>query len=646
MDGSNPAILTQLAEVAEAAGDLERAERAYRTLLVQTRDEAARARRPPEARRAGLAADGDPAAPLRPRAQARARRRGRRAARLRARRGDQGPGPGVAAAARAAGARRPRRARAAVREAARARGRHARRRRRSPRRWPRACARRASRRPPSRRSCGRSSPRPELARLHAPLVELARAAGQLQPLVERLLALVERRRRKADMGVAATLLLLAADIAERDFGDQTRALDLHRRAEEMQPRSFDVLTGIARLAQQQGERRRVRSRGARVQARAPARRAARRPPRRRCTGPPRWSSARAETREAGIASLSRGDREERRSRTRGGAGRRRGRARRGAGEDPAALRAHRPRSPATTRVLLDYLERRVATPDVDARAKCARRSTWRWRSTASDRMEPLLVRLADVAAERADGRDDATWALFELLRIKKAAGDLDAAAHILQRAAELLPLDRVMPLARDLAERAGRAGNRRLGAELLERLRTSAPADESVWRPLARPLRQPARPRRPRPPGRRRRCRCCPTSRRGISSAWRSPALRLAEDGGDGAAAAILQDVLLEERRPRGGARAAGRLLRAQRLRGRPGRPAGAGVRGGDRGARSATASSRRRFAWAACSNARTPSARPRPTSARWPSRPGAASCSSACSRCGPPATPPASTPS
>src|SRR5262249_40750907 len=38
MDGSNPTILTQLAEVAEAGGDLERAERAYRTLLVQTRE--------------------------------------------------------------------------------------------------------------------------------------------------------------------------------------------------------------------------------------------------------------------------------------------------------------------------------------------------------------------------------------------------------------------------------------------------------------------------------------------------------------------------------------------------------------------------------------------------------------------------------
>ena len=50
MDGSNPAILTQLGEVAEAAGDLERAERAYRTLLVQTRDGRGASTRTPPAR--------------------------------------------------------------------------------------------------------------------------------------------------------------------------------------------------------------------------------------------------------------------------------------------------------------------------------------------------------------------------------------------------------------------------------------------------------------------------------------------------------------------------------------------------------------------------------------------------------------------
>jgi Tfp pilus assembly protein PilF len=101
-----------------------------------------------------------------------------------------------------------------------------------------------------------------------------------------------------------------------------------------------------------------------------------------------------------------------------------------------------------------------------------------------DRLQALLLRLTDVASAVDERRDDAAWALLELLRIKKAAGDLDGAANALARAAEVLPFDRVLPLARDLADRAGRAGNRRLGAELLERLRASAPADESVWRPL------------------------------------------------------------------------------------------------------------------------------------------------------------------
>ena len=163
-----------------------------------------------------------------------------------------------------------------------------------------------------------------------------------------------------------------------------------------------------------------------------------------------------------------------------------------------------------------------------------------------DRMEPLLMRLADVAADNADGRDDATWALHELLRIKKAAGDLDAAARVLERAADLLPLERVMPLARDLAERAGRAGNLRLGAELLERLRTSAPADESVWRPLLEHyvgLRDRAGLARlvtetlPLLPdvGQRNHLRMALAR------------LQLGEDGADASAAGILQDVLLEE---------------------------------------------------------------------------------------------------
>ena len=87
-------------------------------------------------------------------------------------------------------------------------------------------------------------------------------------------------------------------------------------------------------------------------------------------------------------------------------------------------------------VLLDYLERRVATSDVTHR-EVREAVDLAVALHRDDRLEPLLVRLLDIAADRADGREDATWALFELLRIKKAAGQLDAAAQILQRAAEL-----------------------------------------------------------------------------------------------------------------------------------------------------------------------------------------------------------------
>ena len=104
-----------------------------------------------------------------------------------------------------------------------------------------------------------------------------------------------------------------------------------------------------------------------------------------------------------------------------------------------------------------------------------------------------------------------------------------------------------MPLARDLAERAGRAGNLRLGAELLERLRQSAPADESVWRPLLEHYVEPERSRRPRASGGARRCRCCPTSDSAISCASRSPACAWRTTATTARRRRSLQDVLLED---------------------------------------------------------------------------------------------------
>jgi tetratricopeptide (TPR) repeat protein len=538
MDGSNPAILTQLAEVAEAVGDLERAERAYRTLLVQTREDSAPH---PEARPVlalteillrlyGLArkrGNSGEADELLDSALAAAIKDPEQAARLQRGLLEAGALEELARLfetrlARAAGTPAEAEISAEMAASLRAQGK------------PEAAFDAQLR---------AVEAAPENAELHEPLIELARAAGRLQPLVDRLLALVERRRRKADMGVAATLLLLAAEVAERDFKDEARALDLHRRAEEMQPRSFEVLSGIARLAQQQGnvaECERVTGvfKLAAAEARTPE-----------AAAEALYQAAalelpRAETRDAGIADLC--EAIEKKSDLERAAA-----LVAAAGLTDAELVKILPlyeriaRQSGDDAVLLDYLERRVATPEVTSRdvreaidlAVALHRD---------DRVEPLLTRLADIAADRADGREDATWALFELLRIKKTAGDLDAAAHILQRASELLPLDRVVPFAHDLAERAGRSGNRRLGAELLERLRATAPADESVWRPLVDHyvnlkdkaglgrLVAETLPLLPEI-----------ASRNQLRMALAR--LRLAEDGADSSAAEILQDILLEE---------------------------------------------------------------------------------------------------
>ncbi len=121
------------------------------------------------------------------------------------------------------------------------------------------------------------------------------------------------------------------------------------------------------------------------------------------------------------------------------------------------------------RMLFDYLDRRAAAADVTV-PEVREAIDLAMALGREDRLHALLLRLADVAVERADGRDDAAWALLELLRIRKAAGDLDGAAHALARAAEVLPFDRVLPLARDLAERAGRAGEEPGRAEALSLL--------------------------------------------------------------------------------------------------------------------------------------------------------------------------------
>jgi hypothetical protein len=471
MDGSNADILRQLAEVAEAAGAVAQAERAYRALLVRR-------------------AEGDRAPAV---TEILLRLYG-----LARKRGDDGEADELLESALAAAFEDPEEARC-LQQALLARD--------DRQLLDTLFAKRIARlagtpaqaevyaeQAESLRAQGRLAEAfdaqlaavegaPERESLHEPMLALGRDAGKTEVLIDRLLALVERRRRKTESGVAAVLLLRVAEIAERDLGDERRALELLRRAEEVEPRSLTVLTGLGRFADKRGDH----VEAARIAAALEALAAAAATPQEAAEALYRAAALelpRERSREAGIAklclALEKSPQLDRASALV-----------EGAGLSQAEMVKILPlyeriaRRSGDERLLLDYLERRAATPALTV-AEAREAVDLAVALGDAARVEPLLVKLAEVGTKDPEGRREAAWASLELIARKKAADDLEGAAAALERADEagLLDPERHTSLSRDLAQRAEKAGQHRLGATLLERLRAQAPTDETVWRPL------------------------------------------------------------------------------------------------------------------------------------------------------------------
>jgi thioredoxin-like negative regulator of GroEL len=324
---------------------------------------------------------------------------------------------------------------------------------------------------------------PERESFHEPLLVLGREAGKTDVLVDRLLALVERRRRKTETGVAAVLLLRVAEIAERDLGDGARSLELLRRAEEVEPRSLAVLAGLGRLA----AARRDEAECDRIAARLEELAAEAATPVDAAEALYRAAALelpREATRDAGIAklcvALEKHADLDRASALVEAAGLSQGEL-----VKILPLYERIARRSGDERLLLDYLERRAATPEITV-AEAREAVDLAVALGEPARVEPLLVRLAEVGAKDPEGRRDAAWASLELVQRRKATGDLEGAVAALERAVEtnVVDADRFAALARELGERAAKAGQHRLGATLLERLRAQSPADETLWRPL------------------------------------------------------------------------------------------------------------------------------------------------------------------
>jgi tetratricopeptide (TPR) repeat protein len=322
---------------------------------------------------------------------------------------------------------------------------------------------------------------PARTELLAVALELARAEDEVALLVDRIIAVGEGLSRKPDAPVRGALLLQAAQLCESDLGDLDRALSLCREAEKTHAQSLEIWDTLARIASKRGDvaecdrligllKQSATEAGSPAAAADALYRAA------------ALELPRPETRAAGIVSLceavEKGRDLERALDLVNAVGLPQ--------EDLVKvlpLYERMARQSGDERMLLDYLERRCATPTVTV-AEAREAVDLAVALGRSERVEPLLLRLADVASLQPEADKEATWALLELVQRKKAAGDLEAAAVALDRVADRLDAERVSSLTRELGERAARTGNTRLGADLLEKLRARTPGEESIWRPL------------------------------------------------------------------------------------------------------------------------------------------------------------------
>lgn len=321
---------------------------------------------------------------------------------------------------------------------------------------------------------------PGSPRVQATAVEAARKAGAIDRLVARLEELVDEHRRGEDAQIQASLLVCLGEVTESDLGDADAATSLFGRAEALLERPVVAWLALARVGAKRGDRalqRRVleelvdapeldkaqradalhqlasvllRDPGALDEAVAVARRAFDADPRH------------ADLIDGLDAATARNpDHDE--------AMRLYQEVARDAGLEPLWLR---------------YLERRAQRSD--ATVAQVREAVDKARSLELDeRVEPLLERAVAVAEASEEGVGQARWAMSGLAQARAAAGDLEAAVAWMRRAVDTAEDEeerRALEL--QLAGFAAEAGDLRTAAETYERLLGDELTDRDIWLPL------------------------------------------------------------------------------------------------------------------------------------------------------------------
>ena len=141
-------------------------------------------------------------------------------------------------------------------------------------------------------------------------------------------------------------------------------------------------------------------------------------------------------------------------------------------------------------LFLDFLEKRAKRPDATL-GEVREGVELATEHGELDRAERLLERGAEIANASEEGLAGAIWVPQQLARRRRDAGDVPGAVRWMREAAEAVSEDQAFDLWLEAAELAGsEGGDAELAAELYEKLLERDPMDRRVWEPMLHVLRR------------------------------------------------------------------------------------------------------------------------------------------------------------
>ncbi|HUJ57745.1 MAG TPA: hypothetical protein VLX92_04620, partial [Kofleriaceae bacterium] len=318
--------------------------------------------------------------------------------------------------------------------------------------------------------------------LHERARELAHKHGSTRKFVDAVEGIVDRLRRKDDPPLIANLLMRAGEALEHDAGELKGAANLYRRVEILGEKLAEAFYAQARVAAALGdtaEQARTLDKMFELAGTDTE------PTPQQVDALYRLSEifiGSDTRRKQGIELLERAFEAEPRW---GQAGRLLKQAAAATGGDDKVMAMYErvARHGGDHDLLLDFLERRAALPQ--ATPQQIREAVDLAVELGQDeRAEALLVRAVSAARDTVDGLASAPWAVLALAERRLAANDLPAARDLAYEIAPIAEAETVDGLAMRIATRALAHRKVDLAGEVYEFLRERNPAERAVWQPL------------------------------------------------------------------------------------------------------------------------------------------------------------------